>query len=299
MANPQVEVQRWSAAAVNWGANSGSTGISYNLNQKLRDWITVVNANASNTNRQITMLKDEASATGTTYQGFVLKLNYNATDGFHLLHFGTNSNMSLYGAEGYLDNGTNGGYGNQDTTSGLYRVNDVQQKKMDGTLDVDLYISYDTTNDQEYFIFCLAQNSVAYRDWVGIFKTNHGHWYAAFNDGSVYKAITYNTTRNEVAKAEGATNNTEGSSTMTLNFFSDGSPGLTRWATVPPEYNSGIFFPSSSVTTLGNPHVSGYFDGGAPGDWAEMLDTTGTGTGTYVVRMGYSGPFIMLGNSFA
>lgn len=299
MANPQVEVQRWSAAAVDWGANSGSTGVSYNLNQKLRDWIAVVNANASNTNRQITMLKDETSATGTTYQGFVLKLNYNTTDGFHLLHFGSNTSMSVYGAEGYLDNGTNGGYGSQDASSGLYRVNDFQQKKMDGTRDVDLYVSYDTTNNQEYFLFCLAQNNTAFQDWVGIFKTNHGHWYAAFNDASTYRAITYNTTRNEVAKAEGATDKTEGDTSMSLNFINNGQIGLTRYAIVPPERSSGIFFPSSAVTLLGNPHISGYQDAGIPGDWVEMLDTTGAATGTYVVRMGRYGPFVMLGNSFA
>ncbi len=308
MANPQIEVQRWSAAAVNWGANNGTTGISYNLNQKLRDWITVVNGNASNSNRQIEMFKDETTSTGTTIQGHVLKVYYDSTNAWYQTWFGSNTSIDAHQGESYTDNGNSEGYGRVNSGSGNYYTFEDPNFRLNGTSNYDLYVSYDTTDTQEYFYFYLRDaTSSAYRGGAMVLKTNFGHWLGLTLDGSGGHSITYDTKSLEVRRIDGAGNSSEGSSNRWRNcaYVSDPSYRIVKFNMYPEKDSDTTYaaaLNSGSLTTAGNPHLSSVadsqdtsFEGGA---YAEITTEAGASTGHYVMAFDPYGPYILLGTDF-
>ena len=290
---PTAEIQRWSAAAVDWRANATSTGLSYALNQKLRDWIVVVNGNAANASKQIEMWKDETTSTGSTHQGMVLKVYYNSgvDDHFYWGVYGTNTLHDVRGAKSWNDNGSNGGYGTS-ATSGYYFA-DSQSKVLDGTVDADILIAYDTTNDQEFFTWCVTSigSANSYQDGNTILKASNGQWFCMSNDSSIRRPITYSNSMGDV-------NGTE-SSLVTINnqSVSPYSSGVTyrisRFAVLPTtsSTNSGGLIP---ITYAKNPFLgTTSYSYLRSGDY--YVNDQGGPNETVVLCNGYYMPFVSLG----
>lgn len=227
---PTAEIQRWSAAAVDWGANVTSTGLSYAINQKLRDWITVVNGNAANVDKQIEMWKDETTSTSSSYQGMVLKVYYDSgvDDNFYWGVFGTNTSHSVVGAKAWNDNGGNAGYGST-STSGYY-FGDSQTKQLAGTVDADILIAYDTTNDQEFFTWCVTSigSSSSYQDGNTIMKASNGEWFCLSNDGAALRTVTYSNSLGDVNATEYAGVTVAGATVA--EYYTTASTQITRFA---------------------------------------------------------------------
>ena len=290
---PTAEIQRWSAAAVDWGANATSTGLSYALNQKLRDWIAVVNGNAANVNKQVEMWKDETSSTSSSYQGMVLKVYYNSgvDDHFYWGVYGTNTIHNIRGSKFWNNNGSNGGYGTY--SSSAYYFGDTQSKQLAGTLDATMYITYDTTNDQEFFSWCVTDDggSSTYQDGNTILKASNGQWFCMSNDSISMRPVTYSNSLGDV-------NATESSAVTSVNQTVD-------------EYNAGQYFRVARFAVV--PNTSAGTPGGlVPITYAKnpFLGTTAYGTvrsgdyyvhdqggpnETVVVCNGYYMPFVSLG----
>lgn len=195
---PTSEVQRWSAAAVDWGANSTSTGISYALNQKLRDWIAVVNGNASNADKQLLLWKDETSSTSSSTQGMVMRVGFGSgvEDYFHWGVYGDNNTMRVRASRLWNDDGSNSGYGTLNTGTDYY-FSDTQSRSLNGSRDVDLYIAYDTTEGKEFFVWGFSGLSSQYEDANGIFKNTFGQW-LVFSPDNTFNTLTYDVDNDEV-----------------------------------------------------------------------------------------------------
>ena len=185
-----AEVNRWSAAAVNW-TNTSVGFQAYEQNEKLRSWITAVNANPSNASRQLEMWKDETTSTSTSSNmGFVIKVWYaNNTNTYYFGNFGTSTQWNVKLSTAWINNGSNSGYGTHSTT-GFY-ITDNQSRLLSGTADADLYMIYDTEDGKEFICWGWGSNSSSNEDWAMIYKTNHGEWMVLCNDGSSTNSITY------------------------------------------------------------------------------------------------------------
>jgi len=292
---PTAEVQRWSAAAVNWGANATSTGLSYAINQKLRDWIAVVNANGSNATKQIEMWKDETDATGTTYQGMVLKIGWDVgvDDLWYFGVYGTNSNHNGQASMDWNDNGSNGGYGSYSnaSTSGWFTV-DSMSKVLTGSYDIDLYITYDTTNGQEFFAWSWGANaSSTYADAVMIFKTNYGDWAVWFNDSLAFSTATYSPgldTLNVTPSSISVPKNTKANSAV-----SDTNGYMTRFASVIIS-TTGIAGRSQPIMYCANPYVGAYDTVSGLAGYYYIINS-GLTNETFLLIMGNYSPGISLG----
>ena len=290
---PTAEIQRWSAAAVDWGANATSTGLSYALNQKLRDWIAVVNGNAANADKQIEMWKDETSATGSTVQGMVLKVYYNSgvDDNFYWGVYGTNTSHDVKGAKNWNDNGSSGGYGSNSTTG--YYFTDNQSKQLAGTVDADMLIAYDTTNDQEFFTWCVTSigSNTVYQDGNTILKASNGEWFCLSNDGNAVKGITYSNSLGDVNATENAS--TTSNSPSLNEYYTISDSQVTRFAIVPntSSNSAGGLVP---ITYAKNPFIGNLSkQSTSAGDY--FLSDPGGPNETLVICNGYYVPFISLG----
>lgn len=288
---PTAEIQRWSAAAVDWGANATSTGLSYALNQKLRDWIAVVNGNATNASKQIEMWKDETTSTSSSYQGMVLKVYYNSgvDDHFYWGVYGTSTSHNVRGAKTWSNNGSSGGYGTYSASS--YYFSDTQLKVLNGTKDADMYITYDTTNDQEFFSWCVTDvpGSTSSQDGNTILKANNGQWFCLSNDGLVEKSITYSNSLGDVHATESSI--LSGNNLALAKYNTDAAWRVTRFAVVPDTASSdpGGLIP---ITYAKNPFL-GTFSVDSPGDY--YLHDQGGPNETVILCNGYNTPFVSLG----
>jgi len=285
---PTAEVQRWSAAAVNWGGNATSTGLSYAINQKLRDWIAVVNANGSNVNKQLELWKDETDSTGTTYQGMVMRIYWGSgvDDHFYFSANGTNTSTIVSAAEVWNDNGSREGYGTFGT--GSWYTTDNQSKSLGGAYDVDLYITYDTTNGEEFFSWNWGgqSNNNAYQDACTIYKTNFNNWQVMFNDGSSLKGAAYSIGASGVGPAEDSQtySNNIGLEKLTLS-----SSGLSRLGVFPSQ-SSGA--KKVSMTFAKNPFLGSIV---TLNSGTYYIVNAGLADETLVVTGGSGGPVTSLG----
>ena len=290
---PTAEIQRWSAAAVDWGANATSTGLSYALNQKLRDWIAVVNGNAANVNKQIEMWKDETSSTSSFYQGMVLKVYYDSgvDDNFYWGIYGTNTLIDTRAGKVWLDNGSNGGYGTYNSAGG-YFYSDNQAKRLDGSLDASMYIAYDTTNDQEFFSWCVTDDvpSNTYQDTNTILKASNGQWFCMSNDASNLKAITYSNSLADVNSNESGVL-TSSNISMVQNWTGS-SFRVVRFGVVPLTTSADppALIP---ITYAKNPFIGSLASGANSGNY--YIYDQGNPNETLIVCNGYFAPFISLG----
>lgn len=185
-----AEVNRWSAAAVDW-SDISIGGQPYEQNEKIRAWITAVNANPSNASRQLEMWKDENTSTNpSSNMGFVLRAGYaNNTNQFYMGGYGSATSWDVRLSSAWNDNGSESGYGLNSST-GYYNT-DSQSRGLNGSTDADLYVAYDTEDGKEFMFWGWGSNTLFSEDWFGIMKTNFGEWMFLANDSTNFNTITY------------------------------------------------------------------------------------------------------------
>lgn len=290
-----AEVKRWSASEVDW-SDIVVGGQPYEQNEKLRGWITAVNANPSNASRQLEMFKDENTSTNTsTDVGFVIKLGYaNNTNSFYFGNYGNTTSWDLRMSDTWLDNGGSSGYGANSTTG--YYISDTQSRGLSGSADADLYMIYDTEDGKEFICWGWGSTSANSEDWSMIYKTNRGEWMVLSNDGAITNSITYDNDAAIVCAFSGSVVVT-GSSTTRISQDPDTSSSQ-MFRVVSGENKTVVTAagaPSMPFTHAANPKI-GHMNNticGRAGQYA-VIDT-GTADETLLCCAGYAAPLISTG----
>lgn len=185
-----VEYQAWDSGSYNWLDTSTSTAPTQQIHDKLSTWIAAVNANGSNANKQITIEKGPSSGTNANYVGWVLKFASNSTDStfFHRFCTSSTTNMNSYWLEGWVDDGTFGGYGSY---TGQYIYDSSTYFSTSG-VTAEFSIAQDTADGVEFF--CLGwriNNDNSQSDCFIIFKDNNGEWASFSMDGGAVAGTYY------------------------------------------------------------------------------------------------------------
>lgn len=186
-----VDYQSWASGDYNWLDKTTATSAPLQINDKLNTWVSTVNANAANTNKQITVVKSPASSTSTNFIGWGIKCSSNTTGaGDMFVRFYSSSTTALAYAisSAFTDNGTNGGYGAAAGSS----ISGSASFYTSGQL-AEFLCSTETLNGQEFF--CLgyrgASSASTYVHCVTIFKDNNGEWASCFNESSIFAGCYY------------------------------------------------------------------------------------------------------------
>lgn len=182
-----VEYQAWAAGTYNWLDRTTSTAAPVQVDNKLRAWITAVNANPSNASKQITIEKGLADGTGS-FVGWTIKLASPSPSSTFYLGLFTDSTTSFsYSARsGWASSTSNGGYG---TFSGLTSGASASFTT-GGTNGSEFIVATETLDTEEFFCLGFKSNSTSNQTGSGsflIFKDTAGEWAAFLTmGGSVY-----------------------------------------------------------------------------------------------------------------
>lgn len=185
-----VEYQAWTSATYNWLDNSTSTAAPQQINDKLAAWVTAVNANASNTNKQLTIHKGPVDSTSANYIGWVLGLASDSSGSTFYTRFysNTTTNTVVSFSSDWTNDGSNGGYG---AASGASTTDSSVTWFSSGVL-AEFSIATETTDGEEFF--CLGwrlNNANSASDVILIFKDSNGEWASLFSDGGTESGSFY------------------------------------------------------------------------------------------------------------
>ena len=292
-----AEINRWSAAAVDWSDTSVG-GQPYEQNEKIRTWITAVNANPSNTSRQLEMWKDETSSTSASSDmGFVIKVGYaNNTNTYYFGNFGSANQWDVRLSTDWLDNGTNSGYGTN--SSANYYNTDSQARTLSGTADADLYVIYDTEDGKEFICWGWGSTGSSTEDWSMIYKTNFGEWMVLCNDGSFTNSITYDNDAAIVCAFKGSVI-TSGSSSTRIRQDGDSGTISSRMLRIVSGESaatvSAAGAPSIPFTHAANPKIGHMNSTVCSRAGQYTVVDTGTADETLLCCAGFASPLISTG----
>lgn len=184
-----VEYQAWDSASYNWLDKTTSTSAPVQINDKLDAWVAAVNANASNTNKQITVRKDPTDSTSANFIGWVVEAASSSSNSTFFTRFYSNStsNCVCSFSPAWTNDGTNGGYG--------AAVNGIADTTISFTTSgvlAEFSVATETANGQEFF--CLSwrlNNSTSLSDALLIFKDSNGEWASLLSDGGSVQGSYY------------------------------------------------------------------------------------------------------------
>lgn len=178
-----VEYQSWDSASYNWLDKTTSTSAPLQINDKLDAWVAAVNANASNTNKQITVRKDPTDSTSANFIGWAIELASSSTGSsfFSRLYTNSTTNLVVVFSSAWTNDGTNGGYG-----AGSGSTVSKNSTWVSSGAIAEFSVATETANGQEFFCLGWRQNnSSTTSDQFLIFKDNNGEWASLFYDSTV------------------------------------------------------------------------------------------------------------------
>lgn len=186
-----VGYQTWDSANYEWDTAVAGKPVP-EICGALSTWITAINGNASQTGKQVVLLRDHTSSTAANYRGFALQLPIlgSATKSMYFSHISVSATTAytrVYDDASWVDNAANGGYGGSvTTTSSEFFLSDSHTHKNTVTTFGDITIASDTTDGQEFFFvgMYLDGDVASYSDGFGIMKDFYGNWCAVSIDGS-------------------------------------------------------------------------------------------------------------------
>ena len=187
---PTIKWQRFEQAVYDW-FDTSATGPIPQIESELDAWIASVNANPSNTGRQVNKIKGYADGSGN-YLGWVLQVgaNNNTDNGYFGMWSASTTALRGYIGRTYTDNASNGGYGT--ITTNPYGAQDSSIGYASSGQDADFLLIYDSTDGKEFF--CLGKamgTATGNMDGFLIYKTTSGEWALGFNDSSTWYGISY------------------------------------------------------------------------------------------------------------
>lgn len=251
---PAVSYQSWASGSYNWLDTSGSTAAPQEINSKLSTWVTAVNANASNTNKQITVTKSPSSSTSANFVGWVIQAASNATDsGFYSrLYSSTTTNLICTFSAGFTDNGTNGGYGAASGSS----TTDTSISWATSGVSAEFAVASETTNGQEFFAIGWRLNNLTTQsDQFLIYKDTAGEWASFFSDGGTTMGSFYMGTSSTAQRCYTAQNPTSINTLILDRFVQSITSSATHLATAGSEMTVRSVAASSDLlytSTSGN-----------------------------------------------
>ena len=196
-----VEYQAWDSATYNWLDNSSSTAAPQQINDKLSAWITAVNANASNTSKQLTIEKGPADSTSANFVGWVIKLDSSTSlSPFYFAVYTLSSGvLGMYSYETWTNSTSNGGYGTLSGSSSGASVN-----FRTSAIAAEFTVATETANGQEFFAlgYKTDPSSSNYQGFFVLFKDTTGEW-ASYNGGSNNYGTLYASANPTPARAYG------------------------------------------------------------------------------------------------
>lgn len=184
-----VKTDTYTSASYNWDSASAGQP-NKDVVDELKAWVATINGNASQTSKQVVVLRDETDSTTTNYRGWVVELPQTGTDTLYTsFHTSTATNARFYTGTGFTDDTSNGGYGT--VTSTIETDTGIGWQTTAG-VDVHFGLAYGTVDGEEYFFvgWDLGTDS-AYSDMWGIFKTTEGYWAAIANDSNSVRGASY------------------------------------------------------------------------------------------------------------
>ncbi len=160
----------WGPDAYNW-ASSAATDVGMRLHEAFSAFAATVNATPANADLQLSVLRNHASATGTTSYGFAWRLGHPVSPlvlSFHNVSLvqgfssSTASALLRLGlASNWIDDSSNGGYGSfsatlLSTNRGLSHYGPTGTPAVAG-LEGTLIVVFDTTPGAEFFLATLLR----------------------------------------------------------------------------------------------------------------------------------------------
>lgn len=200
-----VEYQAWDSASYNWLDKTTSTSAPVQINNKLDAWVAAVNANASNTNKQITVEKDPADSTSANLVGWVIKLASDSANSTTYAEFRTTSaTVGTVGTYSSWTSGTaNGGYG----TMGATGSSVTSAFKTSGS-SAEFLVATETTDTEEFFCLAWKTDSTTFSSSSGcllLFKDTAGEWTTFFGSGGSENGSFYLPTHTSPTRNYGVT----------------------------------------------------------------------------------------------
>lgn len=184
-----VKTDTYTSASYNW--DSASTGQPCkDVVDELKSWVTTINSNASQTGKQVVVLRDEASSTTTNYRGWVVELPQTGTDTLYTSLTTYNATtIQFFSGTGFTDDTSNGGYG---TVTSTIETDGSIGWQTTAAVDVHFGLAYGIVDGEEFFFvgWDLGSDST-YSDMWGIFKTTEGYWATIATDGTACKGGSY------------------------------------------------------------------------------------------------------------
>lgn len=184
-----VKTDTYTSASYNW--DSASTGQPCkDVVDELKSWVTIINGNASQTGKQVVVLRDETDSTTTNYRGWAVELPQTGTDTLYTsFHTNTATNARFYSGTGFTDDTSNGGYG---TVTPTLETDTSMSWLTTAAIDVHFGLAYGIVDGEEFFFVGWDLGADAtYSDMWGIFKTTEGYWAAIATDYTTVKGGSY------------------------------------------------------------------------------------------------------------
>lgn len=227
-----LQQQTWTSTNYNW-FDTASTSAPNQLDAKLKAWIASVNSNSSNTNKQITVLKDPSNASGV-YCGWTLKFASTTTGGTEFANYTTSGSTFILGTftnssanrltyvcreENYSESTSNGGYGTFSYTASKYYY-DTSMSFYTSGQTAEILVATDTVDGKEFFLwgYRLANNN-SYSDALLIFKQDNGEWAVVSSDGGSLGGTVW------MPKGITTDNNSSGTAGRTFGSYGISSDG--------------------------------------------------------------------------
>ena len=185
-----VKYQEWTSGTYSWYSSTNTDTCGEVVNE-LKDWVTTINSNASQSGKQLVVEKDESSSLSANYFGFVLNCPTQNTAGNLYTAFHTNSatNVAWEAGTGWTNNTNQGGYGD---ISGILDIDSTVSWLSTVTSNARFLTMKGIVDGEEYFVLAWYLNSsTTYSDSLWIFKDQNGEWCTMMTDGGTMAAVYY------------------------------------------------------------------------------------------------------------
>lgn len=197
-----VKYQVWTDVTWNWDSASAGAPCTELLNE-MRAWITAINGNASQTGRQVALLRDENSSTTANFRGFTIECPAQTTTGslYTSMFSNTTTNMRYYTGTSFTDDTSNGGYG---TVTGTIDADIGILWKQAVTTTGAMITGYSTVNGEEFFhVGWNLDNATGTSDHITIFKDQNGEWGSMVGDTGTEAGLFWDEYTSEFRQIQG------------------------------------------------------------------------------------------------
>lgn len=185
-----AKFQAWTNATWAWDSAAAGTPC-VELEAELDAWIAAINANPSQSGKQVVKIRGAASSTTANYRGIGVQLPAQNTTGDLYVRFYSSSAtvINFFATTGFSDVVGSGGYGTGTGTIGS--DNSIAWKNTVSTQG-SFIIGTSTVDGQEFFhVGWAIDNLTTTSDSWTITKDQSGEWMAFVNDGGAVSGLIY------------------------------------------------------------------------------------------------------------